>query len=150
MKAEQVLLYAGGAFLLYKLFIAPKSTVIPTQAAPIYTGQPVTASQSNTGSLLALGTGIASQIANLLKGSAPASSAPAASQTSAGPGAQTSSNIDDEISDIFGSGFSNPVAVTTQPASGGLINLGSGVSDPSANNFGLPTSFSAASLDDDD
>lgn len=150
MKTEQVLLYAGGAFLLYKLFIAPKSAVIPTQTAPIYTGQPATASQSNTGSLLALGTGIASQIANLLKGSSSTTSPAAASQNSAGSGSQTSSNINDEISDIFGSGFSNPVAVTTQPASGGLINLGNGVTDPSANNFGLPTSFDAGSLDDDD
>lgn len=125
MKTEQVLLYGGGAFLLYKLFIAPKSTVIPTQSAPIYTGQPVTTTSSNTGSLLALGTGLAATIANLLN--------PKTATTAAPTNTGSSPDLSNEISDVFGSGFANPVAVTTNSP---------------ANNFGLPTSFDSGSLDD--
>lgn len=145
MKTETVLLWAGGAFLAYKLFIAPKTTIIPTQASPIYTGQPQVNAGSNTGSILALGTGIATTIANLLKPSTPAAAAPAASQNSAGS-SQSNSDISDEVSNLFGNGFSSPES--SQPASGGLVNLGSGNSP--ANNFGLPTSFDSGSLDDGD
>lgn len=63
---EKVLIYGGGAFLLYKLFIAPKTTPISTQANPVYTNslttqQPVT---SNTGALVTAGV---STVATILK-----------------------------------------------------------------------------------
>lgn len=163
MKTEQVLLYAGGAFLIYKFFLAPKTMAIPTQATPIYTGQSNIPAAGNTGGIVALGTGLATTIANLLNPKPAAGSTPAAAAAAASSGAaQTSSNIDDEVSDIFGSGFSNPVPVTSSPitslspapaASGGLLDFGSPLAssgNSAANNFGLPTSFDAGSLDDDD
>lgn len=128
----KTIMYIGGGFLLYKLFIAPKTTAIPTQAAPVYTtGTPVQSS-GNTGTLITAGVStVATLLKNLLgQGSTPAAASQPASGTTASTQQQaTNDNIDTSVSNIFSS--LTPV-----------VSSGSGT-------FGLPTSFTASDLDEE-
>src|SRR5579862_3912293 len=98
MKTEQALLYAGGAFLLYKLFIAPKTTTIPTQVAPVYTSNLTTQPPvSNTGSLITAGV---STLATLLKNVVPPSNNSTTQQPSQSSSSQqqaVQSNINSSV-----------------------------------------------------
>lgn len=132
---EKTLLYAGGAFLLYKLFIAPKTTTIPTQANPVYTSglttsQPVT---SSAGSIMALGAGLVSTIAKALSndnsGSAPAAAAQPVSVTQQA----ANNNVASSVDNIFSS-----------------VPSLSSTNNSAANNFGLPTTISLTDTDEDD
>lgn len=122
---EKTLLYAAGGFLLYKLFIAPRTSNIPTQAAPVYTNgltnQPTVT--SNTGSILALGTGLVTTIIKSLSNNDDEEDQPASTGISTSQQTTNAANIDQGVSNMFSS----------------VPGLSS--SNASGSNFGLPTSF---------
>lgn len=130
MDTGKILLYAGGGFLLYKLFIAPKTAPIPTQPLPVYTNNPIVSTgSSNTGTLITAGV---STLATLLKNLiSPGSAAVPVVSTGSQSSQQQATN--DQIDDSVSSIFSNVTPIM--------------VSNPANNNFGLPV---AISLTDDD
>jgi hypothetical protein len=154
MKTETLLLWAGGAFLAYELFMKPKTaqTGLLTQAPPVYTTLPQNSGNSNTGALVAAGAGsLATIIKSILSPSASATANNTAASNQANQGF-----ITDTVSDVFGNSSPAPVQSDTSslfsPSSGTMIppQYSSGVSNASISNMFDNNSLSGIGIEDDD